>query len=60
MKSASICSTASTANGVGLYLLLYANVDVFVVVGLDVDVGCLTDIKSKSNQVVGWTSSAKS
>jgi hypothetical protein len=28
-------------------ICFYADVDVFVVFGLDIDVGCLADIKSK-------------
>ena len=47
MTSASICFDASTANKVGLYLLSYANADMFAVFRLYIDVGCLTDIKSK-------------
>ena len=47
MTSASICSTATTAIEDELYLLLYDDANVFVVVGLDVEYGCLADIKSK-------------
>jgi hypothetical protein len=47
MTSASICSTANTAIEDELSLLLYVDVDVFVVVGLDVEVGHCTSVKSK-------------
>ena len=58
MKSASICSTASTAIKDDLYLLLcvYGDVGAFVLYPAD-DV-CRSVIKSKSNKV-GWVSSAK-
>jgi hypothetical protein len=47
MTSPSICSTASTAIEDELYLLLYADVVLFVVIGLDVEVGHCTSVKSK-------------
>ena len=47
MTSASICSTASTAIEDELYLLLYANVVEYIVVGLDVKVGHCASVKSK-------------
>ena len=50
MTSPSICSTASTAIEDELYLLLYADVVVLVVVGLDVEVGHCSQCKEQAQE----------